>query len=80
MLARNQVLFSVNITMLNDSKRLLNKKWLCPVICKSNASIDWKAKRNTFLPAIALRALASLNMPPVTKKKILILDQNICCG
>ena len=38
--------------VLNDSKRLLNKKWLRPVISKSNASIVWKAKRNTFLPAV----------------------------
>ena len=34
----------VNITLLNDSERLLNKKWLCPVISKSNTSIGWKAK------------------------------------
>ena len=42
-------LVSVNITLLNDLK-----KWLRPVISKSNQSTGWKAKQNTFLPAVQI--------------------------
>ena len=42
-------LFCMIITLLNDSERLLNKKWLCPIIRKSDASICWKGKQYTFL-------------------------------
>ena len=52
MRALDPALVSVIIKLLNDSERLLNKKWLRPVISKSNASIGWKAKGNTFLPEV----------------------------
>ena len=52
MRALHRALVSVIITLLNDSERLLNKKWLRPVIGKSSASISWKEKRISFLLAV----------------------------
>ena len=45
MLVLDRALASVVITLLNDSERLLNKKWLRPVISNSNVSIGKKAKQ-----------------------------------
>ena len=41
MRALQRALVSVIITLLNDSERSLNKKWLCPVTYKSNPPFVW---------------------------------------
>ena len=43
--ALQRALVSVINTLLNDSERSLNKKWLRPVTNKSNPPIGWKSKR-----------------------------------
>ena len=43
--APQRALVSVIITLLNDSERWLNKKWLRPVTNKQNPPIGWKSKR-----------------------------------
>ena len=46
--ALQRALVGVIITLLNDSERLLNKKWLRPVTNKSNPPIGWKSIRKLF--------------------------------
>ena len=46
MRALEPALVSAIITLLNDSERSLNKKWLRPVTNKSNPPIGWKLKQN----------------------------------
>ena len=52
--ALDQALFSTIITLVNDSERLFNKKWLRPVTNQSNHPSGWKAKPNTFLHSVLL--------------------------
>ena len=45
--ALQRALVSVIITLLNDSERSLNKKWLRPVTNKPNPPIGWKSKHTS---------------------------------
>ena len=47
-----RVLVSVIMTLLNDSERSLNKKWLCPVTNKSKRQLEGNQSENTFLPSV----------------------------
>ena len=54
MRALQRALVSVIITLLDDSERSLNKKWLCPVTNKSNTPLGWKSKRKILLPSFKI--------------------------